>query len=285
MTASSEPAQRTNDRAPVISVRDLNLAYPGKEVLHDLTFDICREDVFIIMGGSGCGKSTLLKAMIGLLEPVGGTVTIHGQSFWDAEPWEQNRIMRQSGVLYQQGALWSSLTLGENVALPLELSTTLSPGEIADIVSFKLALVGMAGYEGRYPAELSGGMKNRAGLARAMALDPDILFFDEPSAGLDPVTARRLDELILELRQGLATTTVVVTHDLDSIMTIGSQAVFLDAQARTMTASGAPTTLLEQSSDPKIIEFLTRGGRRGDPDLEGRVPVTGPGKPADRTMP
>jgi phospholipid/cholesterol/gamma-HCH transport system ATP-binding protein len=153
------------------------------------------------------------------------------------------------------------LTLAENVSLPLELSSGLSEKEIKDIVSFKLALVGLAGFEERYPAELSGGMRKRAGLARAMALDPEILFFDEPSAGLDPVTARRLDELILELRQGFSTTTVVVTHDLDSIMTIGSQSIFLDAEVKTMTAFGPPKALLEQSSDPRIIEFLTRGER------------------------
>ena len=263
MTTSSAPEQTIiAGQTPVVSVRDLDLAYPGKDILHDLSFDICRRDVFIIMGGSGCGKSTLLKAMIGLLEPVRGTVTINGHSFWDAALPERSRIIRQAGVLYQQGALWSSLTLAENVSLPLELSTSLNKAEIKDIVMFKLALVGLAGYEERYPAELSGGMRKRAGLARAMALDPEILFFDEPSAGLDPVTARRLDELILELRQGFSTTTVVVTHDLDSIMTIGTQAVFLDAESKTMTAMGPPKELLEQSTDSKLVEFLTRGKGR-----------------------
>jgi len=261
MTTPSAQEQTINGRTPIISVRSLDLAYPGKEILRDINFDICKEDVFIIMGGSGCGKSTLLKAMIGLLEPVKGTVTINGRSYWEASPHEQNKILRQTGVLYQQSALWSSLTLGENVALPLELSSGLNEKEIKDIVSFKLALVGLAGFEERYPAELSGGMRKRAGLARAMALDPEILFFDEPSAGLDPVTGRRLDELILELRQGFSTTTVVVTHDLDSIMTIGSQSIFLDAEVKTMTASGPPQVLLDQSSDPRIIEFLTRGER------------------------
>jgi phospholipid/cholesterol/gamma-HCH transport system ATP-binding protein len=178
--------------------------------------------------------------------------------------------MRHFGVLYQSGALWSSMTLAENIALPLEEYTRLPQAEIAELVSFKLALVGLAGFEGYYPREISGGMKKRAGLARAMALDPDILFFDEPSAGLDPISSRQLDDLILELRDSLGATVVVVTHELASIFAIGSNSVFLDAETRTMIATGDPRQLRDQSDDPRVRRFLTRG-EDGDAEMEGGV--------------
>jgi phospholipid/cholesterol/gamma-HCH transport system ATP-binding protein len=168
--------------------------------------------------------------------------------------------MRRFGLLFQSGALWSSMTLAENVALPLEEYTDLSSEEVRERVSLKLALVGLAGFEGYYPSEISGGMKKRAGLARAMALDPDILFFDEPSAGLDPISAHLLDDLILELRDSLGATVVVVTHELASIFAIGNNSVFLDPETKTMIAAGAPNKLLEESTDPKVRNFLTRGG-------------------------
>src|SRR5512135_3812448 len=247
---------------PHIVVQDLTVAYGSNVVLRDLTFTINRGEIFIIMGGSGGGKSTVLRSMVGLLPPAKGQVLYDGLSFWSAEPEEQKSIMRKFGVLYQSGALWSSLTLAENIALPLQEYTDLSPGQIEKIVSLKLALVGLAGLEEYYPSEISGGMKKRAGLARAMALDPDILFFDEPSAGLDPINARRMDELILELRDSLGATIVVVTHELASIFTIGNNSVFLDPDVKTMTASGDPRTLLEESDDPAVIEFLTRGERK-----------------------
>jgi phospholipid/cholesterol/gamma-HCH transport system ATP-binding protein len=161
--------------------------------------------------------------------------------------------------MYQSGALWSSMTLAENVALPLEIFTDLGPGEIRDAVELKMALVGLAGFEAFYPSEISGGMQKRAGIARAMALDPEILFFDEPSAGLDPVSARRLDDLLLQLSESLRTTMVVVTHELASIFTIGSNSVFLDASKRTMTATGNPKKLLAETQDPALRLFLTRG--------------------------
>jgi len=240
-------------------VRDLTMAYGSFVIQRDLTFTVQRGDIFIIMGGSGCGKSTLLRHLIGLQAPAQGKVWYDGQSLWQAEPAERQRMMRRFGVLYQSGALWSSMTLAENVALALEQHTGLSPDQIRAVVSLKLALVGLAGFEEYYPSEISGGMQKRAGLARAMALDPDILFFDEPSAGLDPISSRRLDDLILELRDSLGATVVVVTHELASIFTIGTNSVFLDADTKTMIAQGDPKKLLAESSDPRVRQFLTRG--------------------------
>lgn len=247
---------------PHIVVQDLTVAYGSNVILHDLTFTINRGDIFIIMGGSGGGKSTILRSMVGLLPPAKGQVLYDGLSFWSAEPEGQKSIMRKFGILYQGGALWSSLTLGENVALPLQQYTDLSPGQIKEIVSLKLSLVGLAGFGEYYPSEISGGMKKRAGLARAMALDPEILFFDEPSAGLDPISAHLLDEMIIELRNSLGATIVVVTHELASIFAIGSNSVFLDADTKTMIAGGDPRKLLTESKDPKVINFLTRGEGR-----------------------
>ena len=211
------------------------------------------------MGGSGCGKSTLLRGLVGLKEPAKGQVLYDGVSLWDCEPAAKQAIMRNFGILYQGGALWSSMTLAENVALPLVEYTNLNPEQIKELVSLKLSLVGLAGFEEFYPSEISGGMRKRAGLARAMALDPDILFFDEPSAGLDPLSARRLDELILELRDSLGTTVVVVSHELASIFAIANNSVFLDGETRTMIGVGNPNKLLAESNDPKIRSFLTRG--------------------------
>jgi len=238
------------------------MAYGDVVILRELSFTVQRGDIFIIMGGSGSGKSTLLRHLIGLQAPAQGEVCYAGQSLWQETPEERERLMRRFGVLYQSGALWSSMTLAENVALPLEQYTNLSPRQIRELVSFKLALVGLAGFETYYPSELSGGMQKRAGLARAMALDPDLLFFDEPSAGLDPISSRRLDDLILELRDSLGATVVVVTHELASILTIGTNSVFLDADTKTMIAQGPPKKLLAESQDPKVHQFLTRGDQR-----------------------
>ena len=247
---------------PHIVVEDLALAYGNTVVLHDLTFTVNRGDIFIIMGASGGGKTTVLRSMVGLLPPAKGQVLYDGLSFWSATPEEQKSIMRRFGILYQGGALWSSLTLAENVALPLHLYTDLGEDLIEEVVSLKLSLVGLAGFEDYYPSEISGGMKKRAGLARAMALDPDILFFDEPSAGLDPISAHLLDEVIIALRNSLGATVVVVTHELASIFAIGNNAVFLDADTKTMIAAGDPRQLLAESKDPKVIDFLTRGEGR-----------------------
>jgi phospholipid/cholesterol/gamma-HCH transport system ATP-binding protein len=235
------------------------MAYGDFVLMRGLDFTVNQGDVFIIMGGSGCGKSTLMKIMIGLKSPAKGQVLYGDVSFWESEPAERDHMMRQMGILYQSGALWSSMTLAENVALPLEQYTDLSPGQIRELASYKLSLVGLAGFEDFYPSEISGGMRKRAGLARAMALDPDILFFDEPSAGLDPISAHLLDELILELQESLGATVVVVTHELASIFAIGNNSVFLDAETRTMTAGGDPKKLRDESQDPKVRSFLTRG--------------------------
>lgn len=244
--------------APHIEIRNLTMAYGEFVVQHDLNFVVNKEDIFVIMGGNGCGKSTLMRALIGLQRPARGTVFYDGEDFWNVEPERQERLKRRLGIMFQGGALWSSLTLAENVALPLKEYTALSPRHIAEIVSFKLALVGLAGFEDFYPAELSGGMKKRASLARAMALDPDILVIDEPSSGLDPLTARRLDDLILELRDSLKTTVVVITHELASILGIGTNSVFLDSETHTMINTGNPKEALV-SGEAKVRHFLTRG--------------------------
>ncbi len=242
-----------------ILVNNLTMAYGSFVIQRDLNFTVRRGDIFIIMGGSGCGKSTLLRHLIGLKSPVQGEVIFDGISLWDVSISERARLMRRLGVLYQSGALWSSMTLAENIALPLEEYTELSSADIRELVSLKLALVGLSGFEKYYPSEISGGMKKRAGLARAMALDPEILFFDEPSAGLDPISARRLDELILELRDSLGTTVVVVTHELASIFVIGTNSIFLDSELKTIIAQGPPRELLANSRDLKVRAFLTRG--------------------------
>jgi phospholipid/cholesterol/gamma-HCH transport system ATP-binding protein len=255
---TAEPAVETSSPAH-ITVQDLTMAYGNFVIQRDLTFTIRRSDIFIIMGGSGCGKSTLLRHLIGLKSPARGRVLYDGVSYWDAPVAEQERIKRGFGMSFQSGALWSSLTLAENIALPLGEYTALGPGEIAEVVALKLSLVGLAGFEAFYPSEISGGMRKRAALARAMALDPEILFFDEPSAGLDPISSRRLDDLILELRDSLGTTIVVVTHELASIFTIGNNSVFLDPETRTMIATGDPKMLRDESPDPGVRQFLNRG--------------------------
>jgi len=242
-----------------MTVENLTMAYGETVIQRHLNFTVNQGDIFIIMGGSGCGKSTLLRHMIGLNQPASGDIRFSGESFWQADDETRVRLMRRSGVLFQSGALWSSMTLGENVALPLHEYTNLNPKQIQEIVSFKLALVGLDGCEDYFPNELSGGMQKRAGLARAMALDPDIFFFDEPSAGLDPISSRHLDDLILELRESLGATVVVVTHELASIFAIGNNSVFLDGDTKTMLAAGHPCSLLRESKIPAVQTFLRRG--------------------------
>lgn len=246
--------------APVIVVENLTMAYGDHVVQRDLNFQVKSGEILVVMGGSGCGKSTLLRHMVGLQPPSAGRVLYWGEDLWAAEEEDRQRILSRVGVLYQSGALWSSMTLAENVALPLREFTELEEDEIEEMVSLKLALVGLAGFEEFYPSEISGGMRKRAGLARAIAMDPEVLFFDEPSAGLDPVSARRLDELILELRDSLGATILVVTHELASIFTLADNSIFLDSAAKTMIAQGPPKELLASSQDPRVREFLTRGG-------------------------
>src|SRR6266478_5386422 len=242
-----------------IHVSGLTMAYGSFVIQRDLDFTVEQGEVFVIIGGSGCGKSTLLNHMVGLKVPARGDVVYDGQSFWSATPETKEGLRRRFGVSFQQGALWSSMTLAENVGLPLQTFTRLPENQIRDIVSLKLALVGLAGYEEFYPSEISGGMLKRAGVARAMALDPEVLLFDEPSAGLDPISSRRLDDLLLELRSSLGITIVVVTHELASMLTIGDNGVFLDLETKTMLAVGNPKTLRDTSPEPKIRAFLRRG--------------------------
>ncbi len=244
---------------PHIEVRGLTMAFGDFVLQRDLDFAIPRGSIFVIMGGSGCGKSTLLRHILGFLEPAEGSVLLDGREITGISDQERQQVMRRFGVLYQSGALWSSMTLAENVSLPLEEYTDLRPGEIRDIAALKLAMVGLRGFEDYYPSEVSGGMQKRVGLARAIALDPEILCIDEPSAGLDPISSKRLDDLILELRDSLGTTVVMVTHELPSIYSIGTDSVFLDAETRTMIATGPPAWLRDNCANPTVRTFMTRG--------------------------
>ena len=248
-------ANRGEDR---ITVRGLTMAFGDFVVMRDLDFTVKRGSIFFIIGGSGCGKSTLLRHMIGLNEPAKGEVLYDDVNFTTASPEEREQMRRRFGVLYQSGALWSSMTLAENVGLPLGEFTRLSPEEIDEVAALKLALVGLRGFEDYFPSEISGGMQKRAGLARAMALDPDILFLDEPSAGLDPITSRLLDELIVGLRDSLGATIVIVSHELASILSIGDDSIFLDTETRTLGAHGKPSELLRHCDNDNVRRFLTR---------------------------
>jgi len=245
-----------------ITVSNLTMAYGSFVLMRDLNFTVKRGDIFIIMGGSGCGKSTLLRHLVGLKEPATGEILYDDFNFTKAGPEEREQMLRRFGILYQSGALWSSMTLAENIGLPLGEFTDLSDAQIRKISSLKLALVGLKGFEDFYPSEISGGMQKRAGLARAIALDPEILFFDEPSAGLDPISSSLLDQLILELRNSLGSTIVIVTHELASIFAIANNSVFLDAESRTQIATGDPHEMLANSKDPRVQQFLTRGAKK-----------------------
>ena len=250
--------EKKNTPQDAIRVENLTLAYGSYVVMRNLNFSVRRGEVFVIMGGSGCGKSTLLRNLIGLREPAEGKIFYSDKEFTSASREEKDEMLRGFGVMYQGGALWSSMTLSENVALPITEFTNLDQRDVAELVNLKLALVGLRGFGEFYPSEISGGMRKRAGLARAIALDPKILFFDEPSAGLDPISSYRLDQLILQMRDSLGATVVVVTHELSSIFSIADRAIFLDAKTKTQTAVGAPKDLLE-SPDENVRIFLNRG--------------------------
>jgi phospholipid/cholesterol/gamma-HCH transport system ATP-binding protein len=243
----------------ILTVRDLTMAFGDRVVMEGLAFEIRRGEIYVVMGGSGCGKSTLLRHMLGLQEPASGEVFFGGESFTRAGPADRERMLRRVGVLYQGSALWTSMTLAENVALPLQQFTKLSASRIQEVVELKLALVGLHGFESFHPWELSGGMQKRAALARAIALDPEILFIDEPSASLDPPTGRRLDRLIRELRDALGTTVVVVTHDVASIIGIATRALFLDAESRRAIAEGPPAELRDHGPEP--VRAFFAGGK------------------------
>jgi phospholipid/cholesterol/gamma-HCH transport system ATP-binding protein len=254
------------EREAHIEVRDLTMAYGDFVIQRDLTFDVYRGDIFVIMGGSGCGKSTLLKHMLGLIQPATGDILYGGRSFVHATDAEREAMRQRWGITYQTGGLFSAMTLGENVTLPLQLYTDFEPAEIADIVDYKLALVGLAGYQDYYPSEISGGMRKRAALARAIALEPEILFFDEPSAGLDPISSSLLDQLIVQLKESIGATVVMVTHELPSIFDIATNSVYLDANTRTMVDYGDPKYMRDHSEQAIVRQFLARTGNALDPE-------------------
>ncbi len=243
---------------PIIRVESLTVRFGEETVLEDVSFQVMRGEIFIILGGSGCGKSTLMKHVIGLHEPASGRALINGVDTASAEYGELMELRKQMGILFQSGALFGSMTLYENVALPLMELTRLSPETVELIVKMKLGMVGLEGYENHFPSELSGGMKIRAGIARAMALDPAVLFFDEPSAGLDPVAAAELDELIKNINHSMGTTMVIVTHELESIFNIAQRIIMLDKSKKGIIAEGDPRDLKEHSTDPRVINFFNR---------------------------
>ena len=242
-----------------IVAKNLSIGYDENIIIKNAAFEVKDNDIFIIMGASGCGKSTLLKVLTGLIPPLSGTFFIKNINYILADTHKKSELMKKIGILYQSGGLFSSMTLAENVALPLQTYSSYSSKTINDLVNLKLALVGLDGYNNYYPSEISGGMKKRAGLARALALDPEILFFDEPSAGLDPLSSARLDELMQYINQNLKTTLVVVTHELSSILKIGTNSIFLDAETKTIQARGKPEELIKNPPNEKVYEFLTRG--------------------------
>jgi phospholipid/cholesterol/gamma-HCH transport system ATP-binding protein len=247
-----------SEEAPVLEVTDLTMAYGEREIMRGISFTLHTREILAIVGGSGSGKSTLLRHLIGLKKPKKGTIHFGGQNLWEASSEERDELLRRFGILYQGNALWSSLTLAENVAFPLEEFTDLSAAEIEELVEMKLALVGLKGFEAMYPADLSGGMRKRAALARALSLDPEVLFLDEPSAGLDPITSKRLDDLILRVRDGLGTTIVIVTHELPSIFGIASRCLFLDMEEKRVTAIAPPDQLRDDPPSEAIRRFFGR---------------------------
>jgi len=250
-----------SQETPAITTKNLEIAYGDFVIQRNLNFTVNRGEIFVLMGGSGCGKTSVMRCLTGLKAPAKGQVFLSDVSLWETEQAVRDQMASNIGIVYQSGALWSSMTLAENVGLPLGEFFDLTPQEIREVCSLKLALVGLSGFEDYYPSEISGGMRKRAGVARALALDPEFLFFDEPSAGLDPVTSSLLDDLILELRDSLGATMILVTHELPSIFSVADNCVYLDGDTHTMIASGDPKRLKTDCEDPKVHAFLTRGGK------------------------
>jgi phospholipid/cholesterol/gamma-HCH transport system ATP-binding protein len=246
------------DRTPVIVVEDLTARFGDRTIFEHVSFEVYPGEILVILGGSGCGKSTLLKHMIGLYKPYTGRVLIRGVDVNTKDENELQRLRMDIGVTFQGGALFGSMTVAENIALPLKEYTDLAPEDIDLIVRMKLGLVNLAGFENHLPEELSGGMIKRVGLARALALEPRVVFFDEPSAGLDPITAVELDMLILNINAGMGTTMVVVTHELQSIYTIAHRVVMLDKSAKGLIAIGDPKELKDHAEDPRVLAFFRR---------------------------
>lgn len=249
--------------ANFIVVKNLDLGYGDRVVLRDINFTINRGDIFVIMGMSGCGKSTIMRSVVGLLRPMRGNILVDGTDLWAVDDDTRKKVIEKFGVSFQSGALFSSMTVGENVALPIELKSCLSAQKIRERVREKLKIVGMAGCENLYPAQISGGMIKRVALARALVTEPDTLFFDEPSAGLDPVRSAELDQLILNINRMHGTTIVMVTHELPTIMSIATNSVYIDCDTRSVASCGAPRNILNTTKNPQIIEFLTRGKSHG----------------------
>jgi phospholipid/cholesterol/gamma-HCH transport system ATP-binding protein len=252
-TSETMPAATPKFRAD-----GLTFGYGADAVQHDVSFDVAAKSIFAVMGGSGSGKSTLMKAMVGLLRPAAGTIYVGDEDYWGATESRRTEIGRRFGVVFQDGALWSSMTVEENVALPLRMFTALDNVSIGDLVRLKLSLVGLEQASSVMPADLSGGMRKRVGIARALSLDPDVLFLDEPSAGLDPISARRLDDLIVELRDGFGVTVIMVSHELPSLFGICDDGVFLDSETKTAIAHGSPRSLRETAVHPAVHAFMNR---------------------------
>ena len=255
-----EPSATAIPNAPILTVSGLSIGFDETVIQHDLSFEVARGSIFAIMGGSGSGKSTLLKALIGLLRPTAGSIHVGDEDYWAADEERRAHIDQGFGVLFQRGALWSSMTVADNVALPLRLLSTLDERSIRSLVNLKLALVGLDAAGNDMPSALSGGMTKRAGLARALALDPAILMLDEPSAGLDPISSKRLDDLIRELRDGFGMTVVMVSHELASLLDICDDGIFLDADSKTAIAHGAPTQMRDSCDHPTVRAFMHRDG-------------------------
>jgi phospholipid/cholesterol/gamma-HCH transport system ATP-binding protein len=254
------PVQNT----PKLRIQGLTVGYGDRPIQQDISFDVRPGSIFAIMGASGCGKSTVLKALIGLLRPSAGTVSFGADNYWSVDDARRAEIGRRFGVSFQEGALWSSMTASQNVALPLQMFTVLDAAAIDALVQLKLSLVGLDSGRASLPADLSGGMRKRVGLARALSLDPEILFLDEPSAGLDPISSKGVDDLILSLRDGFGITVVMVSHELPSLLAICDDSIFLDTESRTAIAHGAPRTLLETSDHPTVIAFMNRAEPDGE---------------------